>query len=1016
MYVNFNVGNKNSSFSLFEYLGKESKEEAKNAGNFLKAEAYFFNHSYNPMDLADKNNMITINEAYNKIDENLGTQNKNNANFYMLNISPSQSELQHLEKIAIEELNNRGLFYEQAQKTPEGILVWEEQKNELLKIQLKLYTTSVMDEYAKAMDREIYANQEALPTDGERKEMNPEIETRYNTFLEEKGLNSQIEEIDYQIIENFEIEQEYEHGKIFRIDSLDLDKKINLFVPKGKYKIENKQLFINEEYYSDKYNEIVEKEIFKNEKIEITGKTEKSSEDFLDFVKEEKVIIIYKLDEFDKELKLYFNKNEIQKQAGVYFIPESVYNNKVSEAKSLFFSKKFAEKKKSIYEDFLKGQGFDVTKVKKNGVEEYLYPEKIPSKDELKKINIKTSVAFNKYLVKNGYLPKKKGLKVSNWDSRKSIDAEILVESQNAKLLNIWDSRLSEPVQIWVGNFALMDKEGGYLLKDKDGKISILSDFYEYKINEILKLEDERKLEFIDFREVESEGSKLVKKEESVSFTYNIIGLKEPLKFNIRLEELNVSDKGNYTMERHLFEHKYEKHLINQAKKEFTKDFEKITNTVNKEMLNSKDYQKEKEIEKRFRNVLVEKNILQDNSKNDQFKVEAKIDTEKEKSTMIIHKPKDYENEVKFWVNNKDFVKDGDNLVFKDERKINILIEKAVEKDKQKNQLVEIKHISKEDKEIKYKDKETKEDKQVTNTIFQVEKKGLKEPISLVFPKDEVKEIEGKFFIQKYKLEYKEKQAIEKGIKSEFGAVKEDIKNQVWKEKGFDPTKRKLEGKDLMYFAKVENDRTYKGDNKLDKKLIDFNKDILKKIEEAEKKGERVKELKEQLKKDKYTGEVIKEGVKKGGLNHHVHVVISRHDQTSKNPKDKVSISPNATQKDGYLGNGAKIGFNRSNFAKSCEKNFDRKFEYERPLYEKFEYKNTMGKYIQGKITSSAKHQILKAIGGNEIRNELDPTRRAKQELMPIPIPTRLPTGVLDASLMVLRTLKSAIIDKGMGY
>lgn len=42
-------------------------------------------------------------------------------------------------------------------------------------------------------------------------------------------------------------------------------------------------------------------------------------------------------------------------------------------------------------------------------------------------------------------------------------------------------------------------------------------------------------------------------------------------------------------------------------------------------------------------------------------------------------------------------------------------------------------------------------------------------------------------------------------------------------------------------------------------------------------------------------------------------------------------MSPNANHKDGQVNNGAKVGFNRDEFAKAVEKSFDEKFEYDRP-------------------------------------------------------------------------------------
>jgi hypothetical protein len=62
------------------------------------------------------------------------------------------------------------------------------------------------------------------------------------------------------------------------------------------------------------------------------------------------------------------------------------------------------------------------------------------------------------------------------------------------------------------------------------------------------------------------------------------------LKFNIKHEDLFLSVDGKYTIENDIFKHKYEKHLLDQAKKEFSKEFEAIKNEVNAEMLESKEF------------------------------------------------------------------------------------------------------------------------------------------------------------------------------------------------------------------------------------------------------------------------------------------------------------------------------------------------------------------------------------------------------------------------------------------
>jgi len=1022
-----------SAANIMQYLDKENEnEKLKNEHLILEGKEdeinpnsveYFFNQDYNPYDLEDPNSRINVFEAADNLDKNRGTQNLSSSNFYMLNISPSQQELEHMEKIAVEELVNRGLIFEDIKGDETALQFYNEQKDQLMKLQMKLFTQEVMEQYALQMDREIYANQEALPTDAERKLMKPEIEKRFEIFLKERGIESEIlqPEINYQEINKFNLKQEYPQGKIFTFYSSDIDKQVDLFVPEGKYKVENDNLFINEEYYSDQYNTIVQRDNFRNEKIEISGVAAKSSDYFTDYVKEDKVQLTYQWNEYNKDLKLYFDRNEIQMRDGVCYIPESIYNNKLYDAKSQFLSKEFAEIKKSMQEENIKKSGFDISKgIDQNGQEFYLNPDKVPLKDDLKKINIKTSVDFNNYLVENKYLPKKESFKISDWETKKSIKAEVLAESEKAKLLKITDERLPEPVQVWVGNFAIVDKESKDLVKDETGDIQILSDLYEHKIQEILNLETGQKLQFLDFKEIESQKSKFVKNEESISFTFHIAGLKDPLKFNIRMEELTVSENGNYTIERHLFEHKYEKHLLAQGRKVFSKDFDLIKETVNKEMFDARDFQKDKEIEQRFKNFLVEKNVLHEQSKNDNFKVEAKVLETKDRSSYIAYKRENSTEEIRLWVNNNIISKsEKDVIYFKDEASISKILDKAVQRDSARKQFVEIDFSKFETEDKVYKEESYK------SITFYKDIPGLSEPIKFSFKESDLKQDGDKYFIEKHKLDYKMENAVKFGITKEFGNIREDIKNEVWKEKGFDTTRRKITGKDLMYYAKIETERNY---NHRDKAVIK-NKPLLTKIKEYQQSKNpinrmKIAELESQLLRDKYTGEVINEGVKKGGMNYHSHIVVSRHDRTSKNPKDKVSMSPMANQKDGHVNNGAKVGFNRDEFAKTIERVFDEKFEYDRPEKEKYAVRNQMKKDLskkvadraQGEIKGRIKQEIMKHTGMETIRNELNPSQKIRNELKPLPIPTSFPKSKLDAVIKIVKMVKNLIVDRGIHY
>lgn len=669
MYLNITSHNAKvspSSSGVFAYLEKENAyAKIKNQHLILDgkeeeidqySEEHFFNQNFNPYDLDDPNSKINQWEASEAIDKNRGTQSLKSANFYMLNLSPSQKEQEHMEKLAIEELANRGLNYEECKDDSVALGFYNEQKDQLMKLQLKLYTKEVMDEYARQMDREIYANQDKLPSNAERKQMQPEIDRLYQEFLEEKGVRDKIGN-EYLLL-NFEKKVSSEIGNT----------------------------------YTFKYN----------------GQEE------VVFAKQDKV----------KEIS-----------SNLLAIEKSYFENKIQEEK---------DKKEGIYND------------------------------------------------------------------------------------------------------------------------------------------------------------------------------------------------------------------------------EKI-------------------------------------------KLKVQIDKETDNSTMITFKPDNYEKDVKLWINNKDFKKIDEGEIEINNYKANKLISSAIERDKEQNQMLEVQG-----------DFTVWENKEgMAMLTFSQEVNGLKEPIQFTFKESELEQRDGKFYVERYKLEFRQETAKEKAIQQEFGDIKEEIKNKVWKENGFDVTKRKVTGKDLLYFAKVETERVYKHTDK----AVLKNRPILEKIKKLEdSKGlfnkSKIEKLQKELLRDKYTGEVIKEGVKKGGLNYHVHIVASRHDATSINPRDKVSMSPKAHQKGGHMNNGAKVGFDRDAFFKKIEQIFDEKFEYDRPQKEKYVYKNYQKKssLAKGLIKSEIQKQMMELLGINEIKKEINPMNTIRQEIMPLPIPTNIPKSKLELVIQIVKTAKNIAMGQGLQY
>jgi hypothetical protein len=127
---------------------------------------------------------------------------------------------------------------------------------------------------------------------------------------------------------------------------------------------------------------------------------------------------------------------------------------------------------------------------------------------------------------------------------------------------------------------------------------------------------------------------------------------------------------------------------------------------------------------------------------------------------------------------------------------------------------------------------------------------------------------------------------------------------------------RGLTGENLVYFGKVEHTRYYGRDSV---------------------------EVKEGL---------YKAGDKKEGLQTHVHVVVSRMDESK-----KIRLSPMANAKNSkniINGKEVQIGFDRMKFVQSCEKSFDTNFDYKRSQQHKFSHYHTMKNQMRNTAKSVA--------------------------------------------------------------
>ncbi len=158
---------------------------------------------------------------------------------------------------------------------------------------------------------------------------------------------------------------------------------------------------------------------------------------------------------------------------------------------------------------------------------------------------------------------------------------------------------------------------------------------------------------------------------------------------------------------------------------------------------------------------------------------------------------------------------------------------------------------------------------------------------------------------------------------------------------------------DIKYFAKIEHERTYRGFEKKIKENAPYRNKIAKlrhdivKVRNGEIKGN-IKRIERKINKlieqtpHKVNGELLKVGMKKEGLQTHVHIIMSRRDATN-----TYSLSPGAKFKESETTlNGKKVkqGFNRDEFFKNSEKTFDRIFNYDRNFVESYKAKKMFKK------------------------------------------------------------------------
>ena len=158
---------------------------------------------------------------------------------------------------------------------------------------------------------------------------------------------------------------------------------------------------------------------------------------------------------------------------------------------------------------------------------------------------------------------------------------------------------------------------------------------------------------------------------------------------------------------------------------------------------------------------------------------------------------------------------------------------------------------------------------------------------------------------------------------------------------------------DVLYFAKLERERTYSEKDKKVKENQAYANKILnlqhriRAIKEGREQGD-VAKLQEKIQTlereapHKQNGKRIVPGMAKEGHQSHIHIIVSRKDVTNSH-----SLSPGSkfrTSETTLNGEKVKQGFDRDQFYRTAEKTFDKQFGYRRNFVETYHARNLLDK------------------------------------------------------------------------
>ena len=202
---------------------------------------------------------------------------------------------------------------------------------------------------------------------------------------------------------------------------------------------------------------------------------------------------------------------------------------------------------------------------------------------------------------------------------------------------------------------------------------------------------------------------------------------------------------------------------------------------------------------------------------------------------------------------------------------------------------------------------------------------------------------------------------------------------------------RSVSASDILYFAKIEHKRYYKGTDRevrqnrpisaqifeLKVKIRNLQKDVSPSESQISQLEKEIQNLEAQA-PARLGGQRIQAGMEKPGPQTHIHIIVSRKDATN-----RVSLSPGSKYKASEVvlrGKVVKRGFDRDRFFSAAETVFDRQFGHTRNYMERYSSRKLLHRHpdqffkaLMG-LPSSEKALALKALAKAGVRLPMVPT------------------------------------------